>query len=122
MRTKPRREVYSIYLLTSLILFTACSATDNENKAYDSKPYDTTWLKGKRLFLDECGYCHVEKRLDEEFELFINRAKGQKESNILLKNIFVDTNHQRLNYNFIDEEIDALSKFILTPPKSGFVK
>lgn len=118
----------------SVLILIVIISCDKKNDASNKKTivqkesssdlYNSEWVKGKTLFLENCGACHLTVKKDEVFAKYMISIEtlsiDQRAQDI--KRILAGEKHLAIQDDiFNSEELKAISKFIVTPQKSGVV-
>ena len=126
MRLKQKPRAFKIILIVFLLTSFSCiHRNEDEGRSLpDSHQYDDEWGKGRRLYLDNCGACHLGVRKDSIFMdfNFANKAIKKSSKEMRLKSILTDSNHISLGPEILgNEQIELLIKYVETPQRRGTV-
>ena len=119
----------AVGILLSLMVTTSCNKkspataeTSPVNNDASSEMYDSTWERGRKLFLENCGACHLTVKKDEIFTRFRSAGAGLSidQNAEEIKKILAGEKHLAIPDDiFNDEELQAIARFIMTPQKTG---
>lgn len=102
-------------LIFLISLFIYCKNNRTDSSQSSSKYlYNYKWEEGKKLFYQNCSFCHTPRIKDEIFKNF--NPKNQKKE--LLIKILKNENHSVIQSDTLNKfQIKKLLKFIETPQK-----
>lgn len=124
MKQKQRPRAFKI-LLTIIVLSTfSCAHRNNKQNMPQPEPhqYNDEWVRGRRLYLDNCSACHPALRKDSIFMEFNHLNRDRASKKVSIESILMDSSHSSLGSEVLGkEQIELLIKFIETPQKRGAV-
>ena len=118
---------YIITFILFIFLYKSCITSDLSKKSNKRQVvYESDeWIRGKRLFLDNCAFCHTPFNKDEIFDNFNHNLnkKGELVAIDSLAAIFSDSIHNQILGidTFSVNQLKDIYLYIKTPRKSGII-